>query len=137
MKKAIWGSHPNPNINPLNKEMLKDYSILQKAPRRCSCSVRAGGSLREEWAAVFNGMRVPILLLGVVGAMGLLAHYRPEFVRVVPVMYWPNWWISVLFLTLAGIVTAVLAADWIAVRFLKRFRTRQNDGCREYAWRSR
>ncbi|HOK67277.1 MAG TPA: hypothetical protein PK054_01705 [Anaerohalosphaeraceae bacterium] len=137
MKKAIWESHPKQDVSSSDKDTLKDYSILQKAPRRCSCPVRAGGSRREEWAAVFNGLRVPILLLGVVGALGLLAHYRPQFVRVVPVMYWPNWWISVLFLTLAGIVTAVLTADWIAVRFLKRFRNSRTDGRDEYVWRSR
>jgi len=136
MKKAIWESQPNSNINPLDKETLKDYSILQKAPRRCSCPVRAGGSLRDEWAAVFNGLRVPILLLGVVGALGLLAQYRPQFVRVVPVMYWPNWWLSVAFLTLAGVVTAVLTADWIAVRFLKRSRSR-TDSRGKAVWRGR
>lgn len=137
MKKAIWESHPKQDVSPSDKDTLKDYSILQRAPRRCSCPVRAGGSLQEEWAAVFNGLRVPILLLGVVGAMGLLAYYRPHLVRVVPVMYWPNWWVSVIFLTLAGVVTAVLTADWIAVRLLKRPRSHQTDKNRVFLWRSR
>lgn len=128
-------AHFKPGLS--DRELLKDYSVLQSVPRRSFCPVRTRGSVREEWAAVFNGLRVPVLLLGVVGALGLLAHYRPEFLRIVPMMYWPNWWVSVIFLALAGAVTAALTADWIAVRFLKRFRTRRPDSRRAYLWRSR
>ncbi|MBP6124786.1 MAG: hypothetical protein KA469_02695 [Phycisphaerae bacterium] len=123
MKKTIL-TRFNRTPAAADRELLKDYSILQGVPLRSSCPV-GSGNRREEWAAVFNELRVPFLLLGVVGALGLLAHYRPDFAKTISIAYWPSWGLSIVFLSLAGFVTAVLTADWISVRLRKRAQSRK------------
>jgi len=123
MKKTIL-TRFNRTPAAADRELLKDYSILQGVPLRSSCPV-GSGNRREEWAAVFNELRVPFLLLGIVGALGLLAHYRPDFAKTISIAYWPSWGLSIVFLSLAGFVAAVLTVDWIAVRLRKRVQSRK------------
>jgi hypothetical protein len=137
MKRTMQLMNSNPLSGASKQEPLQDHFILHGVPRRSHCPVRSSPGRREEWAAVLNRLRVPFLLLGVVGALGLLAHYRPEWARLLPGMYRPNWWVSIFFLALAGSVTAVLTADWIAVRIQKRMRRSRVDRAGEFAWRGR
>lgn len=83
-------------------------------------------------------LRIPLLLLGVVGALGLLAHYNSRFAEATRIVYWPGWGICVGLLAVAGCVFLVLLVDWAAGRIVHAVRLRRREGqTRPIHWRSR
>ncbi len=88
--------------------------------------------------SVLNWFRVPLLSLGIIGALGLLAHYNPRFAEASRLIAWPGWVISVIFLGLAGCVFVALLIESIGVRasrYLRSLRRRGHLG--QIAWRDR
>jgi hypothetical protein len=119
------------------KNPLADQSVLGGLPLR---PVHNIGILHssDDRLAFLMWLRIPLLLLGVVGALGLLAYYKPWFAEASSMIRWPDWRISVAFLGLAGCVFVVLLADWFYVTALKciRFYQRRNESG-QTNWRCR
>lgn len=119
------------------KGPLADQSVLHGLPLRPVCESR-NETAGSDWLASFMWLRVPLLLLGVVGALGLLAHYKPRFAEVSAIIHWPGWWVSVIFLGIAGCVFFLLLIDWLYVLSLKCVRSVQRKNHPEQrTWRCR
>jgi hypothetical protein len=118
-------------------ESRVDQSLLGGLPLR-PLRERQEDSVEVNRLDLFIWLRVPLLLLGVIGALGLLAHYRPGFADFSSMIHWPGWWMSIVFLSLAGYVFVILLIDWFYVAALKRRRMNQSKTLSEQTnWRCR
>lgn len=127
----IFQTHMTPKeIQSVDQVLLQGLPLRHKRQPKMTC-------INKDRLGSLSWLRVPLLLLGVIGALGLLAHYKPRFAEVSSVVYWPNWWISVVFLGLAGCVFFLLLIDWIyltASKFMRSIQQKKNP--RRLNWRS-
>ena len=92
-----------------------DQSLLQGLPLRHRqkddpiCEAK-------DWFASVSWLRVPLLALGIVGALGLLAEDNARFAKMTSLIHWPDAWISMVFLSVSGCVFFFLLAECIFVR---------------------
>lgn len=122
---------------PQRRSPLADQFVLGGLPLRPSGQV-SPSNVSDDRLAFLMRLRVPLLLLGVVGALGLLAHTRPWFAKLSSFIIWPDWRISATFLGVAGYVIVVLVADWLYIKvmkWLRAYRQKKNPG--QANWRCR
>lgn len=101
-----------PNQQEQKNTNVTDRMLLWGLPVRHSAQLPETDRPQKDWFVSLLWLRVCLLLLGVVGALGLLAHYNPRFAEVSQITCWPGWTLSVIFLGLAGCVFMVLLIDW-------------------------
>ena len=73
-----------------------------------------------DWFASLVWIRIPLLLLGVVGALGLLAKYNNRFAALTRMIQWPTTQTSYVLLGISGFVFTLLVLERLML-LLDRF----------------
>ena len=116
--KSILQKNTIPDLPEQAREELTDQILLGGLPFRHNRRLQKV-CLGKDWFASLIWLRVPLLLLGIVGALGLLAQYNARFAQTFRMIHWPDKTLSYVFLGIAGCVFALLLAEWIYVQAIR------------------
>lgn len=110
-----------PSRGQRQKDETTDQVLLYGLPLRHSQQDKTADPAQDRISS-FVWLRVPVLLLGVVGALGLLAQDNPRFAQQTSLIHWPGQWVSMVFLGLAGCVFVLLLAERLYVNVCRCIR---------------
>lgn len=126
-----------PNRHTQKQNSAADQSLLLGLPlRHCRKDDPAGAA--TDWFASLSWLRAPLLALGIIGALGLLAEDNARFAKMTSLIHWPGAWISFVFLGISGCVFFFLLVECIFVRVTRCIRLYQRKQNPERInWRTR
>ena len=125
---SIQQKHTVPNQHSRLQEELTDQVLLGGLPMRHNRQLHRVYP-GQNWFDSLIWLRIPLLLLGIIGALGLLAQYNAWFAGVSRRIYWPDERVSFVFLGIAGCIFVLLLAEWIYVQVIQSilaFQRRKN-----------